>query len=277
MSFPEEGFAMMPTVDKEYSHVWLTKCFDYSKSGFSIAINMSSCAKVSTVMAPSGRPSKQARIEKVADVSGILKGVFGPIGWKPRYKASEELVYTILSQHTSDINSERAFYSLMDRFKNLDRVADASVESIEETIRHGGLARSKAPRIKNILNQVRAEVGSFDLSFLTEMPLQDAKVWLTKLNGVGPKTAAIILCFSFGLPVMPVDTHIHRVAKRLRLIGPKITAEAAHDLLEEIVDPNEVFPFHMYLIQHGRKTCKARFPRCDECQISHLCPSRGKV
>ena len=91
MSFPEEGFAMMPTVDKEYSRVWLTKCFDYSKSGFSIAINMSSCAKVSTVMAPSGRPSKQARFEKVAYVSGILKGVFGPIGWKPRYKASEAM------------------------------------------------------------------------------------------------------------------------------------------------------------------------------------------
>lgn len=253
------------------------KSFDYSKSEFVIAVNLSNHVEVSMAMVSRGRLSKKAKIEKVASVSELLKDVFGSINWEPRHKAAEELVYTILSQHTSDINSERAFHSLMDRFKTLDGVTDASVKSIEETIRHGGLARSKAPRIKAILNQVRNEVGSFDLSFLAEMPLQEAKAWLTRLNGVGPKTAAIILCFSFGLPAMPVDTHIHRVAKRLRLIGPKVNAEAAHELLEDIVEPEEVFPFHMYLIQHGRKTCKARFPRCDECQISHLCPSRGKV
>ncbi|MEC8890371.1 MAG: endonuclease III, partial [Chloroflexota bacterium] len=105
--------------------------------------------------------------------------------------------------------------------------------------------------------------------------LQDAKDWLIRLKGVGPKTAAIILCFSFGMPAMPVDTHIHRVSKRLRLIGSKVNAEKAHDLLEKIVPPDEVFQFHMFLIRHGRDTCKARFPKCDECEIAHLCPSKG--
>ena len=108
------------------------------------------------------------------------------------------------------------------------------------------------------------------------MPLHEAKSWLTKLNGVGPKTAAIILCFSFGLPAMPVDTHIYRVAQRLGLIGKKITAEKAHDLLEPIVPPDEVFQFHMFLIKHGRDTCKAQRPKCDSCELHNLCPSASK-
>ena len=126
--------------------------------------------------------------------------------------------------------------------------AEDSIRDIENVIKSGGLAKQKAPRIKRVLNEVKQEVGSFDLSFLMEMPLDSAKEWLTKFNGVGPKTAAIILCFSFGLPAMPVDTHIFRVARRLRLIGPKINAEKAHERLEPIVPPEEVFQFHMYLI-----------------------------
>jgi len=212
----------------------------------------------------------------VKELSDVFTQIYGPIEWKSRYNAAEELVYTILSQHTSDINSERAFKSLMERFGSLDQVADAPVEFIEKSIRHGGLSKSKAPRIKTILIQVRCELGSFDLDFLANMPLQDAKDWLIRLKGVGPKTAAIILCFSFGMPAMPVDTHIHRVSKRLRLIGQKVNAEKAHDLLEEIVPPSDVFQFHMFLIRHGRDTCKARFPKCEECGIARLCPSKGK-
>jgi endonuclease-3 len=221
------------------------------------------------------KPTK-LRIERARKVSEALSEKYGLIEWVPRYNAGEELVYTILSQHTSDVNSERAFKNLMSHFQTLDAVAEANVVDIERVIRSGGLARQKAPRIKRVLNEVKQEVGSFDLSFLMEMPLDAAKKWLTKFNGVGPKTAAIILCFSFGMPAMPVDTHIFRVAKRLKLIGTKINAEKAHERLEPIVPPEEVFQFHMYLIKHGRDTCSARFPRCNECNLEGICPSFGK-
>jgi endonuclease-3 len=164
----------------------------------------------------------------------------------------------------------------MDTFGALRAVADASPEAIEEAIRRGGLAKQKSVRIKSILNQVYEEVGSFDLSFLAEMPLDEAKAWLKKFDGIGPKTAAIILCFALGMPAMPVDTHIYRVSQRLRLIGPKINADKAHDLLEPMVPPNDVFAFHVYLIRHGREVCKAQRPKCGECVLAERCPSQGK-
>ena len=204
----------------------------------------------------------------------LLGKEYGPVEWTPRYDPAAELVYTILSQHTSDVNSERAFLSLTERFGSLENICEAPVEQIEDAIRRGGLAKTKAPRIKAILRQIADEVGSYDLSFLAEMPLDEAKSWLKRLPGIGPKTAAIILCFSFGLPAMPVDTHIFRVSKRLGLIGPKVTADQAHDILEVMVAEEDVFAFHMYLIRHGRQVCKAQRPRCETCALSWGCPSR---
>ena len=214
---------------------------------------------------------------KYRQVSDRLLDLYGPIEWITRRKPIDELVYTILSQHTSDVNSERAFANLMQTFRDFDSIADANEEDIEVAIRRGGLSKSKAPRIKVVLNDIRDELGSFDLSFLSEMPLWEAKKWLMRFNGIGPKTTAIILCFSFQMPAMPVDTHIFRVAKRLGLIAKKITAEKAHDLLERIVPPDEIFQFHMFLIRHGRDTCKARKPQCENCVLSDICPSFGKV
>ena len=211
-----------------------------------------------------------------AQVMEVLGPVYGPVVWEPRYDPASELVYTILSQHTSDINSERAFNSLMERFGSLAAVAAASEGEIEDAIRAGGLARVKAPRIKAVLRQVFDELGSYDLSFLAEMPLDEAKSWLKRLPGIGPKTAAIILCFSLGMPAMPVDTHIHRVSQRLGLIGAKVNAEKAHDILEAKVPPDDVFAFHLYLIRHGRQVCKALRPRCEGCVLSEECPSRGR-
>ena len=208
------------------------------------------------------------------DVMELLGEQYGPVEWSPRYDAASELVYTVLSQHTSDINSERAFNNLMSTFRSIEGIAGARVEDIEEVIRTGGLARIKAPRIKAVLQQVRDEVGSYDLSFLREMPLEDAKAWLKKLDGIGPKTAAVILCFALGMPAMPVDTHIYRVARRLGLIDGKATADQAHDILEPLVAPEDVFAFHMYLIKHGRQVCKAIRPRCDQCVLARGCPSR---
>lgn len=221
-------------------------------------------------------PTSRRRVV-AADVMGQLAPLYGPAEWNPRYNPAEELVYTILSQHTSDINSERAFLNLMRTFQTLDAIADADTEEIEDAIRSGGLARQKSVRIKQVLNIVRTEVGSFDLTFLGEMPLDEAKTWLKRLPGVGPKTAAIILCFSLGMPAMPVDTHIYRVSKRLGLIGEKISADKAHDLLEPMVDPDDVFAFHVYLIRHGRQVCKAQRPRCGECVLAWGCPSKGKA
>ena len=208
-----------------------------------------------------------------AEVMELLGQEYGPVEWRPRYDPASELVYTILSQHTSDVNSARAFENLMSSFGSLEKVAEAPVDSIENAIRKGGLARVKAPRIKAILKRIADEIGSFDLSFLAEMPLDEAKAWLKKLPGIGPKTAAIILCFSLGMPAMPVDTHIFRVTRRLGLIGPKVSAEQAHDILEPMVPPEGVFDFHLYLISHGRQVCKARRPQCHRCVLSWGCPS----
>jgi len=212
---------------------------------------------------------------KVPDIMELLGPIHGPIERTPRYNPAEELVYTMLSQHTSDVNSTRAYDNLMATFESLDSIAAAPPSKIEDAIRRGGLAAQKSVRIKEILIQVKEEVGSYDLSFLAEMPLGEAKAWLKRLPGVGPKTAAIILCFALGMPAMPVDTHVHRVSKRLGLVGSKVSADKAHDVLEAKVPPEDVLPFHMYLIYHGRQVCKAQRPRCGECALAWGCPSRA--
>ena len=201
---------------------------------------------------------------------------YGPFPEEPRLDPIHELTFTILSQHTSDTNSERAFRSLMQRFGTLDAVAAGSVEDIEAAISVGGLAKVKAPRIKEVLTRVLELNGSLDLSFLREMPLAEAKAWLRQLPGIGPKSAGIILSFSLGMPAMAIDTHIYRVSQRLGLIGPKVSADKAHDLLEAAVEPEQVYPFHVAFINHGRQVCKAQRPRCAECIVAHGCPSRGQ-
>ena len=229
-----------------------------------------------TTMARTSSASRRRSRRSVSarDVMELLGEEHGPAEWHAHLEAAPAVVSTILSQHTSDVNSERAFENLMATFDSLEAIAAAPVEQIEDAIRAGGLAKVKAPRIKEVLNRILDEVGSFDLSFLQEMPLEEAKAWLKKLPGIGPKTAAIILCFSLGMPAMPVDTHIYRVSKRLGLIGPKITANQAHDILEPMVSEDEVFAFHVYLIRHGRRVCKAQRPRCEQCVMAWGCPSR---
>ena len=212
----------------------------------------------------------------VADVIRLLSAQYGPFEEEPRLDPAHEVVLTILSQHTSDINSARAFRLLMDRFGSLEAVAKGDVTEIQDAISPGGLARVKAPRIKNVLNLILELNGSLDLSFLREMPLNDAKEWLRQLPGIGPKSAGIILSFSLGRPAMAIDTHIHRVSQRLGLIGPKVSAEKAHDILEAAVEPEQVFQFHLAFITHGRQVCKAQRPLCVECVVAAGCPSRER-
>ena len=207
----------------------------------------------------------------------MLEAEQGPVDWEPRFDAVSELVFTILSQHNSDVNALRAYDSLSDAFGSWEQVADADPDDIARIIWNGGLSRIKAPRIKAVLQDIRERRGSLDLDFLGDMPLEDAKQWLRELPGVGPKTAAIVLSFALGMPAMPVDTHIHRVSRRLGLIGPKVTADQAHDILESSVSPEQVFAFHVHLIAHGRQVCRARRPLCDRCVLSKDCPSAFKV
>ena len=225
------------------------------------------------------RRSRRARKPGVtiSDAIRLLTDEHGPFANEPRLDPAHELTFTILSQHTSDRNSERAFRSLMDRFGTLESVAAADVDDIEEAIAGGGLAKVKAPRIKTVLNRIlELNDGSLDLTFLAEMPMDEARAWLRQLPGIGPKSAGIILSFSLGMPAMAVDTHIFRVSQRLGFIGPKVNADKAHEILEAAMPPEDVYPFHAALITHGRQVCKAQRPLCGACVVSYGCPSRDE-
>jgi endonuclease-3 len=220
-------------------------------------------------------PDPVSRAALAAEVNARLTRVYGPPPPLEPGDPLEGLVGTILSQHTSDANSERAFAALMARFGGLDGVRGAPIEAIEDAIRLGGLARVKAPRIKRVLEQLEAERGELSLEFLRELDLPTARAYLTGLDGVGPKTAACVLLFDLGMPAIPVDTHVHRVSRRLGLIGRRTGAEAAHAELEAIVPPSQAYEFHVNLIRHGRRICRAPRPRCDLCPLSDLCPKVG--
>ncbi|HCL25104.1 MAG TPA: DNA lyase [Dehalococcoidia bacterium] len=230
---------------------------------------------------PKSTTKKRApRTKSKADIARTIELMaeqYGPFSEEPRLPPMDEMVFTILSQHTSDINSSRAFRLLMEKFGTLESVAAGDIQDIEKAIAPGGLAKIKAPRIKEVLNKVlELNEGSLDLSFLREMPLQEAKAWLRQLPGIGPKSAGIVLSFSLGMPAMAIDTHIYRVSQRLGVIGPKVSADKAHDILEEKVEPGEVFNFHVSYINHGRQVCRAQRPKCPECVVGDLCPSRKK-
>jgi endonuclease-3 len=209
------------------------------------------------------------------EVYDLLAGAYGRLSRAPRQDGTSELVETILSQHTSDTNSERAFAALVDRFPTWQAVVDAPAWELMDVIRTGGLARQKAPRIQQALRSIHERTGGYDIAFIGGLPLQEAKAWLQELPGVGPKTAGIVLSFAMGMPAMAVDTHVHRVTRRLALIGPKVTADEAHGLLEGSIAPERVMNFHMYLIAHGRQVCKALRPQCEACVLAPRCPSRA--
>jgi endonuclease-3 len=210
---------------------------------------------------------------KIAEVARRLDLLYGPRKWHPYNLPIDQLVVTILSQHTSDINTGRAFASLRARFPTWEEVIAAPTGAVADAIRSGGLADQKAPRIQGVLAEVLRTVGSFDLTFLRDMSVPEAREWLVRLHGVGPKTASCVLLFSLGMPALPVDTHVHRVARRLGLIGPNVSAEAAHALLEKALggDRDQVYAFHVNMIAHGRAICTARRPYCERCSLSDCC------
>jgi endonuclease-3 len=182
-----------------------------------------------------------------------------------------ELVSTILSQNTNDVNRDVAFERLRSRLPTWEQVRDADVEAVIEAIRPAGLANQKGPRIQEALRFITQERGELDLGFLADWPVEEAKAWLSSIRGVGPKTAAIVLLFSLGRPAFPVDTHVHRVTQRLGLIGPRVSREKAHDDLEYLVPETDYYAFHLNVIRHGRHVCTSRKPHCEGCTLCALC------
>ena len=216
--------------------------------------------------------------EQLARATALLDDFYGRPVLSPRYPPVDELVFTVLSQNTADVNTERTFAALKARFSDWESARDAPAEQIEEAIALGGLAHTKAPRIKRILEAISEHTGAPDLAVLDGMSDEEAQAYLTGLPGVGPKTAACVLLFSLQRPVMPVDTHVHRLARRLGVIGDKVTAEQAHPLLTELAgagDAAQVYAVHVDLVRHGRRVCHARRPACGECTLAGICPSAG--
>jgi len=216
--------------------------------------------------------------EQLARATALLDDFYGRPVLSPRYPPVDELVFTVLSQNTADVNTERTFAALKARFPDWESARDAPAELIEEAIALGGLAHTKAPRIKRILEAISEHTGAPDLAVVDGMSDEEAQAYLTGLPGVGPKTAACVLLFSLQRPVMPVDTHVHRLARRLGVIGDTVTAEQAHPLLTELAgtgDAAQIYAVHVDLVRHGRRVCHARRPACGECPLVGICPSAG--
>ena len=196
---------------------------------------------------------------------------YGEPVWRDPLPAIDELVSTILSQNTNDVNRDRAFHALCAKFPTWESVREAQEKDVVEAIRPAGLANQKGPRIQQVLKAITEERGSLDLSFLGDLPVEEAKAWLTKFNGVGPKTAAIVLCFSLGRPAFPVDTHIYRVTGRLGLRPERMTVEQAHPHLEGLFPPETYYAAHLNIIRLGREICAARKAMCEKCPVVKLC------
>jgi len=200
-----------------------------------------------------------------------LLDFYGQPTWRNPLPPVDELVSTILSQNTNDANRDQAFESLRQRFPTWEQVRDADPGSVTAAIRPAGLANQKGPRIQQVLQGISAERGSLDLHFLKDLPLEEARAWLMKFKGVGPKTAAIVLLFSLGRPAFPVDTHIYRVTGRIGLRPEKMMVEEAHVHLEKLLPPETYYAAHLNIIRLGREICAARKPACQRCPLRELC------
>lgn len=209
--------------------------------------------------------------ERALAIHQKLVEFYGYPDWRNPLPPLDELVSTILSQNTNDVNRDRAFDALTARYSSWEEVRDADEQDVIDTIRLAGLANQKGPRIQKILTQITEQKGSLELSFLGEMQTEDARQWLLQFKGVGPKTAAIVLQFSLGKPAFPVDTHVYRVTGRIGIRPEKMSADQAHIYLEELLPEETYYPAHLNIIRFGREICHARKPACEQCPLNGMC------
>lgn len=203
----------------------------------------------------------------------LLVATYGVQPLVPRRDPMHELISTILSHRTTGKNEDSAYHKMRARWPTWEQVRDAPTDELAAAIAESNYAEQKAPRIQEVLRRIIDERGSADIDFLQDMPLDEAMTWLTALPGVGPKTASLVLLFCFARPVLPVDTHVHRVSQRVGLIGPKIDATAAHPLLLALFppDPQILFTFHIDTLRHGQQICVWATPRCERCSLTEIC------
>lgn len=242
------------------------------------------------------RRLERTRPGLVGDVLAGLASAYGTPAWERRLDPTSELVLTILTQNTADVNAEKAFEALRLAYPSgrpaeahlpglgwggaglstapppdWPGVETAPLPELVDVIRPGGLAPQKAPRIQAALRTIREERGDHSLEFLAELPALEARDWLTRIGGIGKKTASVLLLFCFDSPLMPVDRHVERVSHRIGLIPPKATADDAHDLYLALLDPDRMYEAHVNLIHHGREMCHARRPECERCPVALRC------
>jgi endonuclease III len=222
-----------------------------------------------------GEETIRANRQRVAEILRRLDHQWTPQAWAPSKRPVDELVGTILSQNTSDTNTHRAFTSLRNAYPCWRDVVAAPEGDVVEAIRSGGLAVQKAPRIQRVLAEILESAdGDPNESLqarLSRMDSDDAMEWLTRFSGVGPKTAACVLLFAVGKSIVPVDTHVYRVSRRIGLVGERTSADGAHRELLPLVPSEDAYRFHVHLIRHGRTVCKARSPACNDCTLRELC------
>ena len=211
------------------------------------------------------------QIQQALTVYQKLLDHYGLPEWRNPLPPLDELVSTILSQNTNDINRDIAFNRLREKFPTWEEVRDARQDEVIEAIRIAGLANQKGPRMQNVLRQITEERGELDINFLRDWTTEEAYNWLVRFKGVGPKTTAIVLQFSLGKPAFPVDTHVHRVTGRIGLRPPKMSAEQAHTYLAQMFPPETYGPAHLNIIRLGREICHARKPNCADCPLNDIC------
>lgn len=216
-------------------------------------------------------PEQAEKRELANTVYYRLLAAYGAPNWRPHYQPVDELILTLLSQNTSDVNSGRAFAALKARYPTWEAVANAPTADLAKTIRSGGLSQRKAPRIQSALRRILAERGEFNIDFLASVPTDEALEWLTSFDGIGHKTASIVLLFCFGKPAFPVDTHVGRITRRLGLAGAREGEARIKRIWESLVPADWYLPLHLNLIRHGREVCQARVPRCHACVLRDVC------
>ena len=223
-----------------------------------------------TSKSPSRLPNKK-EINKAQAFYQILSTTYGIPEWREPLPAIDELVSTILSQNTNDVNRDRAYNNLRANFPTWESVMSAKPEEIIAAVRVAGLANQKGPRIQSVLNQIHSEQGELSLDFLRSMEKEQASRWLMNHKGVGPKTAAIVMQFSLGIPAFPVDTHVYRVSGRIGVRPQQMNVERTHSWMEQLFEPHQYGPGHLNIIRLGREICHSRKPECIICPLNHLC------